>query len=418
MSETNRDNSNCLVIGASHAGVNFAFALRREGWKGTITLIDSYPELPYHRPPLSKTLLAGEEQLSNIQLKPASGYDQAAITLKLGTAVNRINVKQRSVQLADGDSLPYNQLVIATGARPLIPNIPGLKQAKRVFALRTAKDVHKIRESLAGARNKRVVIIGGGYIGLEVAASLNNSATSVIVLEREERVLARVTAAEMSEFFMQLHQENGVSVLTSKNVVSISTKKGVNHLDCEDGTTYQADLIILGVGIRVNTELAAVAGIDIDDGIRVDMTTKTNLDNVFAIGDCTNHYNRHYDRFIRLESVQNAVDQAKVAAATICKKEVTYNAIPWFWSDQYGIKLQMVGLSDGYDLALVRKENGEEKCFSIWYFSNDKLLAVDAVNNTRAYVYGTKIIKGGQRIDKSKLVDPAIELKLPNILIE
>lgn len=418
MSDNKIEDGSCIVIGASHAGVNFAFALRREGWEGTIMLIDADSELPYHRPPLSKALLAGDEQLSNLRLKTAESYSKEVITLKLGITVNSINVEQCTVNLADGQILPYTKLVIATGARPLIPNIPGLEDTQQVFPLRTADDVARIGRATQGAINKRVVIIGGGYIGLETAASLKKLGASVTVLEREERILSRVTAPEMSDFFMQLHKENGVKVLTSKNVVSISEQKRLNHLHCDDGTEYQAELIILGVGIRVNSELAAAAGINIDNGIRVDLTAKTSQDNIFAIGDCTNHYNQHYGRFIRLESVQNAVDQAKVAAATICGKETIYDAIPWFWSDQFDIKLQMVGLSEGYDLALVRKENEGGRRFSIWYFFKDKLLAVDAVNHTKAYVYGTKIIKGGQQIDKSKLVDPAVEFKLPNLLVE
>jgi len=418
MSDANMNKKVCIVIGASHAGVNFAFALRREGWQGEIILIDADSELPYHRPPLSKTYLSGEEQIDKIVLKPRESYKKEDISLFLGLSVRGINCKDKSITLEDGSIRNYDKLVIATGARPIIPKIAGIEAAKKLFPLRTAADVAAIRNSLAASKNKQVAIIGGGYIGLETAASLNKLGAEVTVLEREERILARVTAAEMSAFFADLHEQHGVAVLTSKNVIEIKWQNEKNELKCSDGSVYRADLVIIGVGIHVNQELAAASGINVENGVIVDAQCKTNMEDVYAIGDCTFHHNPHYNRFIRLESVQNAVDQAKVAAAAICGKQIVYDAIPWFWSDQYDIKLQMVGLSDGYDQALVRKEEGNLNSFSIWYFKKEELLAVDAVNNTKAYVYGTKILKGNQRVDKKKLAAPTEELKLPNILVE
>lgn len=408
----------CVVLGASHAGVNFAFSLRREGWDGEILLFDSDPELPYHRPPLSKTYLTNGDTIEKNLLKPEESYKKEGITLRLGTTVSTINKEAHTIILEDGDVQPYDKLVIATGARPIIPPIPGIDTSKNVFPIRTAKDIADIRSALDQSKDKRIVIVGGGYIGLEAAASLKKAGADVTVLEREERVLARVTAPEMSNFFKELHTENEVPILTAKDVKAIETQRGYNEVLCTDGSRYIADILILGCGIRVNQELAKEAGLGIENGIRVNSMARTNDKDIYAIGDCTFHYNPHYDRFIRLECVQNAVDQAKVAAAAICGKEPIYDTIPWFWSDQYDVKLQMVGLSEGYDRALVRKEVNRDNCFSIWYFKGDTLLAVDAVNNAKAYVYGTKFIKSGEKIDTSKLLDSSIEFKPANLLAE
>ncbi|MCB0517918.1 MAG: FAD-dependent oxidoreductase [Lewinellaceae bacterium] len=413
------DSSNhktCVVIGASHAGANFAFALRQEGWQGDILLFDTDPMLPYHRPPLSKTYLTSEDGFEKNMLKPAGSYEKEGITLHPGTTVQAILRKEKTIALGDGSRQAYDKLVLATGARPIIPPIPGIESAKNCFPMRTAEDAMRIRNAIRTSGQKRVVVIGGGYIGLETAASLRKLGAEVTVLEREERILARVTAPEMSAFFQKLHGAQGVQIFTNQNVASIETTGGLNEVLCTDGTRYMADIIVVGAGIRVNTELAAAAGLAVENGIRVDATARTNDPDIYAIGDCTFHFSPHYNRFIRLESVQNAVDQAKVAAAAVCGKEVKYDTIPWFWSDQYDVKLQMAGLSAGYNQVLVRIEEGKENCLSAWYFKDDTLLAVDAVNNARAYVLGTKFIKEGQTVDKSKLVDPSVEFKPANLL--
>ena len=417
MSEYSTKKQICAVIGASHAGVNFAFVLRRMGWEGEILLFDTDPMLPYHRPPLSKAYLTSEEGMEQNLLKAAENYEQENIALHLGTTITAINRAAKTISLENGDQQPYDKLVIATGASPIIPPILGIQTAKNLFPMRTAADAIHIRTTILKSKNKRVVVIGGGYIGLETAASLKKLGTTVTVLERETRILARVTAPEMSDFFQKLHTQNGVQILTNKNVVAIETTAEHNEIVCADGSRFIADMIVVGVGIRVNTALAAAAGLTIENGIRVDETTRTNDENIYAIGDCTFHFNPHYERFIRLESVQNAVDQAKVAAAAICGKAPVYDTIPWFWSDQYDIKLQMVGLAAGYQQVLVRKELDKENCFSVWYFQDDKLLAVDAVNNGKAYVLGGKFIKGGQKIDKIKLANPSVIFKPANLLI-
>ncbi len=416
MSENISREHTCVIIGASHAGVNAAFALRKEGWQGRIQLYDSDSLLPYHRPPLSKAYLSGDDEIDKHVLKSAQAYEKAQIDLHLGTTVTAIHPKEKKITLAKGRSQVYDKLVLATGARAFIPPIPGIAEATQLFTIRTAEDSIQIREALKTGNQQRVLIIGGGYIGLETAASLRKLGAEVTVLEREERLLTRVTAPALSDFFQSLHQSNGVQILTGKNVVSIKAAEGMNEVACADGSSYTADIIVVGVGIRVNSALAETAGLAIENGIRVNATAQTSEEDIYAIGDCTSHYNPHYKRFIRLECVQNAVDQAKVAAAAICGKNPIYDSIPWFWSDQYDVKLQITGLSTDYQEALVRREEGEATRFSIWYFREGKLLAVDAINHARAYMLGMKFLKTGQKVDKIKLVDSNVELKPANIL--
>ena len=411
MSSTTQ-NKVCLVIGASHAGVNFAFALRREGWEGEITLYDSDLEFPYHRPPLSKAYLTSEEGTEQSLLFPKENYKTDNIILKLGIAVKTINREEKTIILNNGSLQHYDKLVIATGARPFIPPIQGIHLASNVFPMRTSADALNIRKTINNSIKKRAVIIGGGYIGLETAASLKKLGAHVTILEREERVLARVTAPVMSDFFTKLHRNNSVEILTNKNVVSIENKENYSVVICDDGTKLDADLIVVGVGIKVNTELAQNSGIIIENGIKVDETARTNDTNIYAIGDCTYHFNPHYKCYLRLESVQNAVDQAKTAAKAICGEDVIYDTIPWFWSDQFDVKLQMVGLSKGYNNIIIRNEEAENS-FSTWYFKDDELLAVDAVNYAKAFVLGTKFIKSKQKLDQTKLADLSIPFK-PN----
>ncbi|WPR73099.1 FAD-dependent oxidoreductase [Flavobacterium sp. NG2] len=406
----------CVIIGASHAGVNCATALRREGWEGQIILFDADPVMPYHKPPLSKAYLTSDDGIDKNLLKSVESYEKENIRLCLGVWVSAINPENQTITLADGSTQAYDKLVLATGARPIIPVIPGLDTATNVFPLRTAQNVTDIRHFMQNQTQKRVVVIGGGYIGLETAASLKKLGADVVVLERETRILARVTAPEMSTFFHDLHHSHGVEVLTNKNVTAIENNGESNSVICADGSRYVADMIIVGVGIFVNKELAEKAQLKIENGIVVDETSQTSQANVYAIGDCTYHFNPHYNRYIRLESVQNAVDQSKVAAAAICGKQPVYDSIPWFWSDQYDVKLQMVGLSQGYNQIVIRNEENPNS-FSVWYFQDEHLLSVDAVNNAKAYVMGTKALKDRKLIDKEKLKDISLPLKLENILV-
>lgn len=404
----------CVIIGASHAGVNCAFALRKEGWLGSIDIYDSDPYLPYHRPPLSKEMLAsGAKEPELNYLKTKESYRKVAINLWLSQRVLSINRKNKFITLDKGNTQEYTKLVIATGATAMIPPIRGIESARNVFSIRMASDTMKIRQALEDSPTKRVLIIGGGYIGLEAAASLAKAGAQVTILERELRILKRVALADLADYFYSLHQDNGVEILCSKNVISIEHDESGNKIKCSDDSSYDADIIIVGVGITVNQELAYHAGIKVSDGIEVNQHMVTNDPDILAIGDCTLHYNQYYDENLRLESVQNAVDQAKVAAATICGKEKIYNSIPWFWSDQYDVKLQMVGLSKGSNQTILRNE--EKDKFSLWHFNDDRLLAVDAINHPKAYMLGTKFIKSGQKVNKINLHDISIDLNPKNL---
>ena len=408
------ENRVCIIIGASHAGVNCAFNLRKEGWQGQIVLFDADPHLPYHRPPLSKTFLTTNKYLDTYAIKSKDAYENENIELNLGVRVKHINRQLQCITLDNGETVNYNVLVLATGASPIIPNITGLSTAKHVFVLRNATDVAQIKSCIITATVKKAVVIGGGYIGLEIAASLKKSHINVTVLEREQRVLQRVTAPIMSKYFHELHAAQGVNVLANKNVTAVQAMLRHNVVHCEDGSNYNADIIIVGVGVYVNQELAQGTGIEILNGIKVNAKCQTSDTNIYAIGDCSYHYNPHYNRYLRLESVQNAVDQSKVAALSICGKTATYDTVPWFWSDQYDVKLQMVGLSDGYNEVIKRGEADGDH-FSVWYFKDDELLAVDAVNHAKAYVYGTKIIKEGLMINKALLSDAQTPLNIKDL---
>lgn len=403
----------CVIVGASHAGVNLAFNLRRQGWKGEIILYDQDSHLPYHRPPLSKEYLSKEEMCEEDlnPLKSVDSYSEENIELRLGVSVLSLHRDTKTIFLDNGTERKYIKLVIATGARPFIPPIEGLSSNDNVYYLRTAADVFKIRSALSDLQEPKVVIIGGGYIGLETAASLSKLGAKVTLIEREKRLLSRVTSPEMSAFFMDIHTAKGVSILTDQEVSKVENKDRNTLVHCKDGSTYSANMVIIGVGISVNTEVWEEAGIEIENGIKVNAACRTNDADIYAIGDCAFHYSPKYSTYMRLESVQNAVDQAKVAAAALMGNELEYNAIPWFWSDQYDIKLQMVGISNGYDQLVVRKSSEDEHKFSVWYFKNKNLIAVDSVNDARSYMLGMKILKENKRIDIKILMDESLSLK-------
>ena len=410
-------NQTCLIIGASHAGVNAAFALRRQGWKGRIALFDRDPELPYHRPPLSKGFLSGDTSVEESLLKGLNSYEAEKIELHTGRSISGIIRDEKLVKLSDGTSHHYDALILATGARPLIPPIAGVREHENIFALRTATDARSIRNAFVDSAGKRVVVIGGGYIGLEAAASLRKLGGEVTVLEREDRVLARVTSPEMSAYFTDLHQTQGVVIATNRNVAAVGKNDDGLKVNCADGSQYPADLIIVGVGVSVNSELAENAGLRTANGILVDGKMRTSDPGIYAIGDCTTFHHPRYEREMRLESVQNAVDQAKVAAANICGTPTEYSSIPWFWSDQFDVKLQMCGLSTGYDQLVIRQETGDDPHQrSYWYFAGNQLLAVDAINHARAYMLGMKLLKDGKNPNPERLRDATLELHPRTIL--
>lgn len=395
----------CVIVGAGHGGVACAFSLRQCGWKGTITLVDSSPELPYHKPPLSKGYLTQDTTVEH--LYDEKSYHQNAIELCLGKQVVGIDSKKNTVTLNDDTLICYDYLILALGANALIPPIDGIAKSQGIFTLRTLEDANKIRQ-YTDTNNYSIVIIGGGYIGLEMAASLRKKGQTVTLLEREARVLARVTSEATSTFFKELHTQNGVTILTNKNVTKITSKNDLQTVHCSDGTSYQAKMIVVGTGASPEIGLAKNIGLKLDNGIFVDEQCRTSVENIFAIGDCTSFFHPRYKKTLRLESVQNAKDQGKVVAKTLTGEHTTYDALPWFWSDQYDVKLQIAGLSVDYDIVVSRKEI--EKGYSVWYLKNDVLVCIDAMNHPRAYMLGTKLINEGVLLDPVKIQDSTIKL--------
>lgn len=398
----------CVIVGGSHAASQLAASLRQEGWQGKITVISADSNLPYHRPPLSKAYLSGEKTADELLIRPASFYEKEEIEFLLETRVEAIDREAKKVVLQDGAEIPYTKLALTTGARVRRMELPG-SQLEGVLYLRDLGDVDLIRRFVGAG--KSAVIIGGGYIGLETAASLRKLGMEVTVLEAMSRVLQRVTAPEVSAFYTRVHQEEGVRILTEVSVTSINGDKSVQSVSCADGSEIKADLVIIGIGVLPEVELAEQAGLEVDNGIVVDEYARTSDHDIVAAGDCTNHYNPIYQRRLRLESVQNAADQAKVAAKTLCGKLEPYNALPWFWSDQYDLKLQIAGLSQGYDKVVIRGSTETGRSFAAFYFQGDKLLAVDAINRPREFMLTRRALSENKTVDASRLEDESVVIQ-------
>jgi 3-phenylpropionate/trans-cinnamate dioxygenase ferredoxin reductase subunit len=398
----------CVIVGGGHAAAQLSVSLCQQGWDGSITVLSDELSLPYHRPPLSKDYLSGEKSLKEILIRPSAVYEKSNVQFNLGVRVESILRDEMNVQLIDGNKIPYDKLVLTTGSRVRKLTIPGSDLAGLCY-LRSISDVNQIRE-FSGS-GKKIVIIGGGYIGLEAAAALKKLGMKVTVLEAMDRVLQRITTQEISGFYTRVHNEEGVNIEVNAVAASIEGTGQVEKVICQDGRAFDADLIIAGIGIIPCDELAQQAGLDVDNGILVDQFSQTSDSKILAAGDCTVHYNPIYDRHIRLESVQNAVDQAKVAAATICGSPLAYKALPWFWSDQYDIKLQIAGLSQGYDQVVMRSDINTGRSFAAFYLKQGKLLAVDAINKPKEFMMGRRLIMRGNTVDPAKLADEQLPMK-------
>lgn len=400
-----------IIAGAGQAGGQTAISLRQAGYEGEIILCGAEGLLPYQRPPLSKKYLGGELDRARLFLRPQSFYETQRIDLRPDSPVRRVDRAARKVTLEGGDILPYDHLVLATGSRPRSLTIPGSDLAD-LFYLRTLADVDAILKRMEAG--KRLVVVGGGYIGLEVAATAKQAGLTVCVLEAAPRLLGRVTAPEMSEYYLDAHRSRGVDVRICATVSAFSGSQAVEAVECKgsDGLDERipADLVVVGIGVSPATEIAEKAGLSCDDGISVDEHCRTSDAHIYAVGDCTRHPNPIIGRRLRLESVQNAIEQAKTAAANIVGNPLRYEQVPWFWSDQFDLKLQMAGISDGYD-AIVQRGIMEADDFALFYLREGILIAVDAVNRPREFMACRKLLPERVRIDPSRLEDESIPMQ-------
>ena len=406
-----------LVVGAGNAGAELAIGARQNGWAGAITLIGEEVQLPYHRPPLSKAYLSGKAHADSLPMRSTEAYQNAGIELLLGVQVLAIEREKRALRLAGRASLAYTRLALCTGARARPLAVDGLDADRpplNLHYLRTRADADAIRAAL-GAGCK-LVVIGGGYVGLEVAASARAMQADVVVLEAQQRVLARVTGPEVSSFYESVHREAGVDLRTGVGVDRVDCTPGdpgrpvVREVLLTDGTRLPADLLLVGVGGLPNVELAEAAGLEIDGGIAVDEFAQTSDRYIVAAGDCTSHPSALYGRRLRLESVPNALEQARAAAASLCGKCKPYDSVPWFWSDQYDLKLQMAGLAAGYDRFVLRGSMAD-KSFVAFYLKEGRLLAADAVNRPAEFMVSKRLVAAGLPLDPAQLADPTVPLK-------
>jgi len=403
-----------VIVGGGHAGGELCFALREQGWEGAIILVGDEPCRPYHRPPLSKTFLVDEAEPDTLLLRPPLAFEKARIEWLAGVRVSEIRRSSKAVVLSDGRELAYAKLALATGGRPKrLPQgkTPGGGEPANLHYLRTVEDALRLRAQFRpGAR---LVVIGGGYIGLEVAALAIAHGLKVVVLEAAPRLLARVTSPEMAGFYERAHREAGVEVRTGAQVTGFdfdALQSTITAVRCGDGTHWEADLVVAGIGLQPNTELASAAGIAVDDGIVVDEFARTSDPDIVAAGDCTRHPCETAGRMVRLESVPNAVEQARTAAATLCGREKPHRALPWFWSDQYDLKLRSVGLMDGYD-GLVVRGSMEARSFSIFYLIGRRVVAADSVNRMPEFMLVKRLVGERAEVDPADLADAAKPLK-------
>jgi 3-phenylpropionate/trans-cinnamate dioxygenase ferredoxin reductase subunit len=400
-----------IVVGAGYAAGEFVIKLRQLGYPHAITLIGAEAHLPYHRPPLSKAYLAGAVDDDALLVRPEAAYAKAGVTLRPGTVVTAIDRAAKLVHTGAGDALAYGHLVLATGGHARLLECPGAGLGG-VYPLRTRDDVAEIRAELRPGRH--LVLIGGGYIGLEVAAVAIKHGLAVTVVEAAPRVLARVTGVEISAFYEKAHRDAGVEILTGAAVSALTASDAdparVGGVALSDGRQIAADFVIAGIGLIPNDGLAAACGLRVGNGIWVDEYCRTDDPAVLAIGDCSNHPSAFLGRRVRLESVPNALEQARVAADTIMGRMAPYAAVPWFWSDQYDLKLQAVGLSEGHDQVVLRGDMAA-RSFLVFYLREGVLIAADAVNKPGEFLMAKRLVAAQARAPVGMLADTSVSLK-------
>ena len=397
--------SHIVVIGAGQAGASLVARLRKDGFAGDITLIGAEPYLPYQRPPLSKAYLLGEMELERLFLRPESFYSENNITLRLGQRVTGIDPGAKTITIGDA-VIFYNELALTTGSdsHRLPAAIGG--DLEGVHVVRDLAHIDAMEPRVKDGA--RALIVGGGYIGLEAAAVCAKRGVKVTLVEIADRILQRVAAPETSDYFRALHTEYGADIREGVGLDRLIGENGkVTGAVLTDGIQLDADFVIVGVGIAPATQLAGMAGLELDNGIKTDAHGRTSDPSIWAAGDCASF--PHAGERIRLESVPNAIDQAGIVAQNMLGAAKDYIATPWFWSDQYDVKLQIAGLNTGYDRVVTRK--GEGATVSFWYYKGDRLIAVDAMNDPRAYMVGKRLIDSGKTADPAIVANPEADLK-------
>lgn len=398
-----------VIVGAGHAGAQAAIALRQGKFEGSIAMIGDEPDMPYERPPLSKEYLAGDKTFDRIKLRPDTFWAERQVEMILGTRVNAVDADAHKLTASGERQIGYGKLIWATGGNPRILPLPGAN-ARGVHAVRRKADVDRIMAELPDVR--QVCVIGGGYIGLEAAAVLRKFDKQVTLIEALPRVLSRVAGEDLSRFIEDEHRRHDVTLMLGTGVKGIETEDGkVTGVTTADNVTIPAQMVIVGIGIIPETGPLITAGAAGGNGVDVDAHCRTSLPDIYAVGDCAAHANRFAQgATIRLESVQNANDQAKIAAEHILGKDAAYDAVPWFWSNQYDIRLQTVGLSTDHDATILRGDPATGS-FSVIYLRGGRVIALDCVNATKDYVQGRKLVLDGDVMDQAQLADVSVPLK-------
>lgn len=401
-----------IIIGAGQAGLQSIVSLRQSGYPKAITLIGDEAYLPYQRPPLSKAYLSGKMERERLFLKPESFFTDNNVTVKLATRVASIDAGAKSVTLESGESLAYEDLILATGSRPRRLDLAG-RELANIFDLRGMADIDAMQPHFIAG--KKLVVIGGGYIGLEAAAVAADMGLHVHVLEAAPRLLARVAEPEISAFYDRIHKARGVTIITQSRIEGfVGERDCVSGIQMADGSVIDADIVITGIGIVPNIELAQAAGLTLDNGIVVNDVGQTSDAHIYAAGDCTQHPNDVLGRKLRLESVPNAIEQGKAVASAICGAPKPYHQVPWFWSDQYDVKLQIAGVPTQIDQKILRGDDTSNS-FAWFYFTGDKLTGVTAVNRPAEFMAGRMLIeksaKGEASIDMDALADEGVKPK-------
>ena len=395
-----------VVIGGGQAAIQCVASLRKEGYSGSITLIGEENHLPYQRPPLSKGFLSGSTESNRLYLKKIEFFQENSIQLNLGVTAKKIDRDNCNVRLSDDKSISYDKLVLATGSRVRKLKFPG-SDLEGINYLRGIDDAESLKDGLL--KSKNLVIVGAGYIGLEVAAVATEFNTKITVVEMADRVMNRTVDPIISAYYQELHSKNGVDFILNESLEKVDGNKTVEQVICSGGSSIEADILVIGAGVIPNIELAEESGLSCDNGICVDEYGQTEDIRIFACGDCTNHPNEKLNRRLRLESVHNAMEQSKTVASSIMGNKTAYNQIPWFWSDQYDHKLQIVGLSGDHDEVLIRG-NQEESKFMLFYLKGEELIAVDAVNNPKEFLICRKLVENKVKISSDDILNQSKNL--------